>query len=933
MAPRLARSSIQSSAPKTAKSKTRKRTLDAYAIASHSTAPKRPVRQSRLGEYLDDAPKQKRRNRDEDDEESGEEDAPSSSKRRRTAEDGEGGDEGSDSEGNEWRLGGLRSDDEDSELDSDEAFGESDEEKFEGFAFRGSKSVGGKGKKIAQGSTRRVEVEEDGGMDLDEEEGGRNEEDDDFGDEGVDLATMLDDDDEEVLGGKDDTLRDLGEESASDEDDDDDEMESVSESYATSDDDDDGQNDLERAARMRDRLDAIYAPPPTSTPSKSAPRAITIDDILATTDATSKALHDSALKTRKKSTRSATESAPLPKRQQDRLNRSVATEKAKEQLDRWRDTVIQNRRAEFLSFPLKHTDEVDPIGKDKFIVDNAPQNELEEKIQKIMEESGLSAPDGKRGQAAEEDAILAAEGLEAGSLPVEEVMRRRAELRRTRDLLFREERRAKRISKIKSKAYRRVHRRERQRLAQVEEGLRGSDDDAEDSREAGDRKRAMARMSTKHRDSKFAKSLRETGRAGWDEGAREGVVEEARRREELVRRVRGKDVGEQGNSDASDGEGDEDWDGEDGEDRLRGDLDQLKGDGRNGVGEGKGLQGMKFMRAADERRRAQNDEDVERLRKEMAVLDGDEVDSEDEGFDEQGLGRAVFGPKPKVRLEQIRVKRGEMEEADEEEEGEAGEAEVDVITEKPSDLAARGKEARNRPLEKAVKASKSTSEPGYDSAWAIPPPPEPSTNWITTKTNRHKAITSEPAIDTSLSEPSAKAPGKAQGSSNNTVADPDTTHHYHTLAFAGDSSVTTSFAADKAALAVEEDEQEVSTHLPGWGSWTGNNLPKSLRRANQRKAHNPLFKTKTPGGVHPSDRKDAGRADVIVSEKRLGKGGREYLAKTLPRGFETREQYERSLRVPLGGEWVTKEVLQRGVRPRVVVGRGRVVEALERPMV
>jgi U3 small nucleolar RNA-associated protein 14 len=47
---------------------------------------------------------------------------------------------GSDDEGNKWRLGGPIDKDEDSEIESDDAFGESDEEKFKDFTFGGSKS-------------------------------------------------------------------------------------------------------------------------------------------------------------------------------------------------------------------------------------------------------------------------------------------------------------------------------------------------------------------------------------------------------------------------------------------------------------------------------------------------------------------------------------------------------------------------------------------------------------------------------------------------------------------------------------------------------------------------------------------------------------------------------------------------------------------------
>ena len=58
---RIARSSVSIDAPKIARKKNRKRNLDAYAIASHSLPETTGIKPSRLGEYRDDAPKQKRR--------------------------------------------------------------------------------------------------------------------------------------------------------------------------------------------------------------------------------------------------------------------------------------------------------------------------------------------------------------------------------------------------------------------------------------------------------------------------------------------------------------------------------------------------------------------------------------------------------------------------------------------------------------------------------------------------------------------------------------------------------------------------------------------------------------------------------------------------------------------------------------------------------
>ncbi len=107
-------------------------------------------------------------------------------------------------------------------------------------------------------------------------------------------------------------------------------------------------------------------------------------------------------------------------------------------------------------------------------------------------------------------------------------------------------------------------------------------------------------------------------------------------------------------------------------------------------------------------------------------------------------------------------------------------------------------------------------------------------------------------------------------------------------------------------------------------------MSKSIRKANKKAAHNPLYKTKLPGGVRMEDRKDANLRSVIVSEKSERKG-RKYLAPVLPHEFERKEQYEGSLRVPVGPEWTTKEVFQRNTRPRVVVKQG-VVKPMERPL-
>ena len=98
MPPRLARSSVQSTAPKSAKQKNKKRNLNAYAIASHSTPAKKQLKSHRLGEYLNDRPAPKRRRDADDDDVAALDDADVRGEKRqkKTFDDGDV-EEGSDS--------------------------------------------------------------------------------------------------------------------------------------------------------------------------------------------------------------------------------------------------------------------------------------------------------------------------------------------------------------------------------------------------------------------------------------------------------------------------------------------------------------------------------------------------------------------------------------------------------------------------------------------------------------------------------------------------------------------------------------------------------------------------------------------------------------------------------------------------------------------
>jgi U3 small nucleolar RNA-associated protein 14 len=873
--------------PKPAKRQRQSTGLNALAAAEDQFPTKAKFRPHRFGEVEDFS----KRKRDYDDDDS-------ENKRRRTEEDEDEdlSGRGSDSEGHEWKVGQVDSDD-DSDIDSDEALGSSDEERFEGFTFRGSSKPHAKSKPKA---AKRKEIN------LSEDDASDHEEDDDndsLGEDAVDLATAWDmnaqedsdeDDANNTSKGKLSTKDASSESDLGDSEDEESDIDSDTD-LSMSDDDKAGTKD--GLSKLRDFVSSMETTKPRERSTKSnrgqenvAPteygltpsRKLTVSDLMASG-------MDSRLKSSLKHLDSAVPSkdpkvgsngkltAPLPKRQQDRIDRAAAYDKSKETLNRWIGTVKSNREAEHISFPLPdpYEQQVSRLGP------VAPKTDLESTIQSILVESGLATS-----EKATETQLQAAEDLQTRKMSLEEVQARTAELRKRRDLLFREEIRAKRIKKIKSKSYRRVHRRERQKMEELEQQAlidAGVDPD-EKEREQYDRLRAEARMSTKHKDSKWAKSLKQTGRTAWDEDARASMTDLARRDEELQRRMEGRSVRTNeddylGSSSSESGDENDAWDEEDSDfesRKLNGDLDTVGG---GGSGESTGphskLLSMAFMQRAEASRKQQNDDEIKNIRKE---LNGDVSgsDSEQEG------GRKKFGTsKPETGKGSVASrKKNEFEET-------VGSEDEDFRNETT-------KEPDNTTLSKKNKKSKSgtgvktTKSTGLMAATRSAPETEEAVEnpWLVqnTRNNRKRDVgEADQALEISVAAPidestSRKPESQSAKSRTNRAApqhddessDSDDNapvllknHDLVKRAFAGD-DVIAEFKKEKEEVIEEEGDKIVDNTLPGWGSWTGAGVSKKQQKRQKR------FLTKVEG-VRPEQRKDARLGHVIINEKRVKK--------------------------------------------------------------
>lgn len=87
---------------------------------------------------------------------------------------------------------------------------------------------------------------------------------------------------------------------------------------------------------------------------------------------------------------------------------------------------------------------------------------------------------------------------------------------------------------------------------------------------------------------------------------------------------------------------------------------------------------------------------------------------------------------------------------------------------------------------------------------------------------------------------------------------------------------------------------------------------------------------KIDGVVQKDKRKDKNLKDVIINE-RVNKKNLKYQSSGVPFPYESREQYERALRMPVGQEWTSRETHQKLTMPRIITKQGTVIDPLKAP--
>ncbi|KAF4841872.1 hypotheticall protein [Colletotrichum siamense] len=861
------------------KSKAQAKALDAFTIASEQfpTKQKKTPRFREIDVQPDTGKKHRRAEEDEDDEDEDDEDEEQPRRKKAKASGGGEGDDseyGSDSEGNEWHYG--VNEDEDSELDSDEAFGDSDEEDFQGYSFRGSKTA-----------KNEADSEED------------EDDDESLGEDAIDLAQALDEYE------SDESMEDQGSGSEGSESDSDADSPPSSDS---DDEEDEEEVDPSKLGALQKFITSYGGEDEDAAPTKQKQKISFKDLGLAGVKDAQMRKSVKLMAKEEKETRPGAGKkleVPLARRQQDKLQRAAAYETANETLGRWQETVKHNRRAEHLVFPLPQNAADEGLDNRELqaLTAKNSSNELEQTIMSIMQQSGLAMnkqEENRMRKEAEE------EGLSKEAL--KDLVNQR---RREREIASRETKKAARIKKIKSKAYHRVHRKEKEREEmKLHEAMAESGEiDSEAEREAADRRRALERVGARHRDSKWAKLGASNKRAVWDDDYRAGLHDMARREEELRQRKEGR----AGHSESEDeSEEEEDDEGSDEEDDVvrekRKLLKQLKRiENEEDDSPASNLMKMKFMQKAEAMQKKANDELIAQIRR--------DIDSNGEASDEEEVtevGRKKFGGAAKPAISAPALSKNKK-------------------SKKVAGADADDDDDDDVPDNSAVNAGYSiTAEPSTTgSAWSSGPRKKSSS-----KAHQPRVLDLDNSQAMTAAAPKPKSRSKAADDSDgNEDVDSDEGEDVHLplairdiaqmdKAFAGD-DVVVDFAREKAEVEAEDDDKIVDNTLPGWGGWVGEGVSQREKKRQQGR-----FVTKVEG-VKKADRKDAKLDRVIISEKRVKKNDK-YLATQLPHMYESKAQYERSLRMPLGPEWVTKESFQEATKPRILKKQG-IIAPMSRP--
>ncbi|NXQ57304.1 UT14A protein, partial [Anthoscopus minutus] len=622
--------------------------------------------------------------------------------------------------------------------------------------------------------------------------------------------------------------------------------------------------------------------------------------------------------------RRATVELPLNKEEAKRVVREAAYVTTSKDVGKWQQVVQQNRRAEQLVFPLRQDiATVTPL--ERVTTMWKARTPLEQEIFGLLHKT----------QQPITDPLLTPEEMASlQAMSLEEARRRRAELQKARAVQSYYEAKARRTKRIKSKKYHRVLKKSRRRQALKEfEQLHKSDPAAALARlEELEQLRMQERMSLKHQNKgKWARSRAIV--AKYDLEARKAMQEQLARNKELMQKVRVEPPEEE--------------------------LSEVPED-TTALPVPSGTSGANPWMLGKPSGPVPEPEAQEGPRDDTvpgAVENKDDVEEEEEEEEELSEEEALLQDFKQKRRERTGSPKGHDEEhacAEELGDGPMSPACAEELGDSPMSPAC-AEEPEDSPVPPAC-AEELVSA-------GLEPPPQAQEQLLLSE-QLHRVQTMEDVENLAKEElveeqeklVAPKARKRAQQQKKGRAGDEHTKktpakrkmisleavldgkpqemdcpslpvvleeeeggmeqRGMITEAFAGD-DVVADFRQEKRKAEEAAKPKPVNLVLPGWGEWGGIGLKPSTRKVKR-------FLIKPPPAP---PRKDQHMPHVIISEKRNIHAAAHQVSE-LPFPFEQHQQFEQSIRTPVGPTWNTQRAFQKLTAPRVITRIGHIIQPI-----
>jgi U3 small nucleolar RNA-associated protein 14 len=638
---------------------------------------------------------------------------------------------------------------------------------------------------------------------------------------------------------------------------------------------------------------------------------------------------------------------PLSKNIQDRLHREAAFKETSKDISKWVPVVKKNREAEHLRFPLNESKPV--------IMSNATltaqfkaDTEFEKQMDEALTASGMKRKTNEMG--------FEETGLKSMMGP-EEMVQHKIELEKTRAYLFFHEQRMKRVAKIKSKKFRKLLKKEKERAQNASPSqLSLKKQHPESIKELilkTERDYAKERMSLKncHRLSRLRRDLSMNKNAI--------VSDDDDEEEEEVKEIDNSHLSP-GNSDQMlkdrtikelhFNEHDDDMISNSEyhvESTVSMDLADETHPSSNlwdnsSIKESldiplptKGLFSMKFMQRAIERQRKEAKSKLIQLEQELQG-------SSDMTHDTTKVltrGRRIFGsiqhsnhPEEKRRHDDLYNDSHDtmsQEEDNEDDENVLSLAPQLRDSDEKHPLSNHDKKKASHVQEK-TKLMRVMAPITISESNAIKSTHTKQTLSILKDIAKTQPPSSSSMVISPILKPFSGTHSKHEGLFQNeeedplcmeSASNPISQKDLIKRAFAHDNVIEEDFEQEKVDLIDAELPKTEFLALPGWGRWIGDGLknpPYLLAKQPDPNVLKQLIKK----------RKDAHLKHVIIQEKQNKKLS-SLMIDQVPFPFETCDQYNQSIRNPLGFEWNTQTAFQRLIKPHVTTQLGHVIDPIK----